>query len=242
MHWDFALILLLLAAALPWFGRRRIRLLLDLPDTTSADRLALYASTIAFQWLITALILWRAFARGLSAPLLGLAIPRPGLAVAVGAVLSCAVFANQVFSIRKLASDPAEALRPLAKIALRIFPRNIPEWLAFLALTATVSLCEEIIYRGFVQRILQNWLWGSVLLGVLGSAALFALAHSYQGARGIAATFVVGVVFSAIVVWTASLVPAMMAHFVADSSAAMITRRLRPVAVTNDNSEETSGF
>ena len=61
MHWDFALILLFFAIAVPFLGRRRIRQLLAVPETTKRQRLRLYASTIAFQWIAVAIIFGCAF-------------------------------------------------------------------------------------------------------------------------------------------------------------------------------------
>ena len=70
MHWDFALILGVLASC-PLLGRRRVRRLIELPDTTKFERLSLYASTIAFQWLAAGMILWRSIDHGIGPAQLG---------------------------------------------------------------------------------------------------------------------------------------------------------------------------
>jgi hypothetical protein len=77
MPWDFALILIFLGVVVPLLGRRRVRQLLRISVTTKEDRLRLYASTIAFQWIASAVIFWRISARGITAAHLGLAFPRP---------------------------------------------------------------------------------------------------------------------------------------------------------------------
>src|SRR5579863_3404556 len=102
MHWDFALILIFLGTAVPWLGRRRIQQLMKMPQTTKRDRLVLYASTVAFQWLAVALILWRTTTRGISPADMGLAIPQPALTIIIAAVLSALVFMNQILSLRRL--------------------------------------------------------------------------------------------------------------------------------------------
>ncbi|HXU49010.1 MAG TPA: hypothetical protein VN727_08175, partial [Candidatus Binatia bacterium] len=56
MHWDYAIILIFLGAIVPLVGRWRVARILRGPDTSQAERLRLYASTIAFQWLLTAVI------------------------------------------------------------------------------------------------------------------------------------------------------------------------------------------
>jgi membrane protease YdiL (CAAX protease family) len=222
MHWDFALILVFLGAAVPWLGRRRIRQLMQAPQTTKMDRLALYASTIAFQWFAAAIVLWRTRAHGIRAAQLGLAIPRPELTVAAGIVLCALVLVNQILSLRRLTARPAELEGVIPQLALKIFPQDDIERLAFFALVVTVASCEELIYRGFIQHIFLVWPADSLLLAILGSAAFFALAHLYQGRRGLASTFIVGILFSAIRAWTGSLLAPFVAHFLADFTVGLL--------------------
>jgi uncharacterized protein len=222
MHWDFALILIFLAVVVPWLGRRRIRLLFDLPQTTKMDRLSLYASTIAFQWLAAGLILWRTSAHGISAAQLGLAIPSPRTTIAAAIVLSTLILLNQIFSLRRIAARPAEMKGVLPQLVLKVFPQDDVERLAFFALVVTVATCEEIIYRGFVQFLFQSWSGGMVIAGIFGSAMIFGLAHLYQGRRGLLSTSVIGLLFSAIRAWTGSLLATLIPHFVADMAAGLL--------------------
>jgi membrane protease YdiL (CAAX protease family) len=216
MHWDFALILIFLATVVPWLGRRRIRQLMQLPDTTKLDRLALYASTVAFQWLAVAVVLWRTHAHGIPPAQLGQALARPSLTVSVSVALALLILANQLLSLRRLVTRSPEIHGFLPQLALKVLPQDDVERLAFLALVSTVALCEELIYRGFIQRVFQDWSGGAAAAGVLASASFFALAHLYQGRRGLASTFSVGILFSVVRAWTSSLLPPMIAHFIAD--------------------------
>jgi membrane protease YdiL (CAAX protease family) len=228
MHGDFALILFFLGVVVPWLGRRRVRQLLELPQTTKMDRLTLYASTIAFQWLAAAIIVWRANARGIHAAQLGLAIPNLGLTIAASIFLAGLILVSQLVSLRRLAMHPEEIGGILPQLALKVFPQDAIERLVFFALVSTVAVCEELIYRGFVQFVFQSWFRGLILAGILGSAALFALAHLYQGRSGLVSTFVLGTLFSAIRVWTGSILAPTVAHFVADLSAGFLApSRLR---------------
>lgn len=222
MHWDFALILIFLGGAVPLLGRRCIRQLMAMPETTKRDRLSLYASTITFQWLASAVALWRATAHGISAAELGLAVPNLALTLVIAFVLGAFVFANQVFSLRRLALRPEEIKGTLPQLALKIFPQDNVERLVFFALVVTVAVCEELIYRGFAQRVFENWSGSYVAAGIAGSAALFGLAHLYQGRRGLAATFVVGLIFSGVRSWTGSLLAPLIAHFVTDMTAGLL--------------------
>ncbi len=228
MHWDFALILIFFGTAVPLLGRRRIRQLMRMPETTKRDRLTLYASTVAFQWFAVAVVLWRTNAHQISFARLGLATPSPVLTAIVSIVLAALVLANQLFSLRRLVTHPAEARGVLPQLALKVFPQDSVERLAFFAVVVTVAVCEELIYRGFVQRVFEDWSGGLVVAGILGSAAMFAVAHLYQGRRGLITTFVVGLLFAAIRAWTGSLVAPLIAHFVADLTAGMMApSRLR---------------
>lgn len=224
MHWDFALILAVLAFVVPVVGRRRVHALLGLHDTTKIDRLSIYASTIAFQWLAAALIAWRTTQHGTPAAQLGVAFGRGVLSVTIVVVLSTVILANQIASVRRIRSDPNALRSETVQLALKIFPRDTIERLVFLALVATVAICEEFIYRGFAQHVFQQWS-RSLLLGILGSALLFSFAHLYQGKRGLVSTFAVGLLFSGVRAWSGTLAPTIVAHFVADLSIGLLAPR-----------------
>src|SRR5207245_9181608 len=75
MPWDIWLIFFVLGVILPWRGRVRTKKLLAMPQVSTTERLALYASTIAFQWFTVAVVAWRAWAHGYTAAQLSLTIP-----------------------------------------------------------------------------------------------------------------------------------------------------------------------
>lgn len=220
MHWDYVAILLFLGVIAPILGYFRVRRLMEVPFTTSMERLALYGSTIAVQWVIAGAILWRTAVHGIGPPQLGLVVVDGKLTASVAVLLSLLLLANQIVSIRKLAANPQEIKGVIAELAWKIFPQTQIERLAFVALVVTVAICEELIYRGFVQGLFQG-LGGSILAGIFGSALFFAAAHVYQGRRGLVSTFVVGLAFATIRWWTGNLLPSVFAHFVADLAAGL---------------------
>jgi membrane protease YdiL (CAAX protease family) len=238
MHWDFALILIFLGVAVPVLGRRRIHQLLDSPETSKMDRLSIYASTIAFQWLAAVIILWRTRAHGITLAQLGVAIPKPALAITIAIVLAALISVNQIYSLRRLVAKPSEIKGVLPQLALKLFPRDAVERLIFFALVLTVAMCEEFIYRGFVQRVFQDWAGGYVIVGIVGSAFFFALAHLYQGRKGLVTTLIVGSLFSIVRAWTSSLFTTVVAHFIADFSIGMLApAKLRRPTVAGSASE-----
>jgi len=203
-----------------------------LHETTKALRLRLYASTAVSQWLVTAIVLWRTRSRGISLSQLGIAIPSAPLCLLVTLLLSALIFLNQLLSLRRISRHPTELKGLLPQLALKIFPQDTSERVPFTGLIFSVAVCEEAIYRGFAQHVFGTTS-GSTALAILGSAALFALAHAYQGKRGLIATCVVGLVFGSVCAWTGSLLPSVVAHFVADLSAGFMapSRIMAAVAV-----------
>jgi uncharacterized protein len=224
LYWDFALILFILAIIVPALGRRRVRVLLELRDTSKSDRLSLYASTVALQWLFAAVILWRASRHAIRPGQLGLGFSATPTIITTAVVLGSAVFALQLISLRRLKSDPGALTGETIQIALKVFPRDGMERVCFTVLVCTVAICEELIYRGFVQYVFKTWS-GSLSVGIVGSSLLFSVAHLYQGKRGLVSTFGVGVLFAGVRAWTGSLVPTVVAHFVADLTIGLLAPR-----------------
>jgi membrane protease YdiL (CAAX protease family) len=241
MPWDFALILGVLGVLVPWRGAIRIRQLLRAPRLSTEDRLAVYATTSAFQWLAAGIVAWRSHARGVGWEELGLGSVRVAPVAAAALALTAVLVATQLLSLRRLARLPAEKQGLLGEIARRLLPQNQLEALAFVALAGTVGICEEFLYRGFafaaLARATEN-LWAAAAV----SSALFALAHLYQGRRGVGVTFVVGLVFAGVRVGTSSLAPTMLAHLTADLVAGLFAPRwLRVPAEPGPTSVDDAG-
>lgn len=223
MHWDYVIILLVLAFFVPWRSRSRVKLLLRQPH--SSDRISLYLSTIVFQWAVSVIIGWRCLVHGFTFTELGITLPHMPRAIIATVVLSGLLVLNQVFGIRRLASLPTEKRGLVAQLAEKLLPRTRKERFVAIALVLTVAACEELIYRGFIQTLFQQVL-SSPLAGALVSAVFFAVAHLYQGRRGILTTFVVGLLFSGVRIWTGSLWPSMLIHFAVDFAAGVASSRL----------------
>jgi uncharacterized protein len=226
--WDFVLILVFLGIIVPWRGAARIKRLLSKPELTSADRLSLYGSTIIYQWLIVTIVGMRTLARSVSPEELGLAISDPWQVVWTSIALTGLLCVNQVVGLRKIAKMPEGKRGSLFAITERIMPRTWTETFVFSALALTAGLSEEFLYRGFVFmafiRMIVNFGPPNALAAVL-SSAWFSLAHMYQGRRGMYTTFVVGIIFAFIRIWTGSLLPAVIAHTGIDLVAGIVVSK-----------------
>jgi membrane protease YdiL (CAAX protease family) len=215
MPWDIALIFFVLAVILPWRGRARMKKLLAMPRVGSMERLVLYASTIAFQWLAVAVVAWRTWVHGYTAEQLGLAIHGRTRLIVIGIVGAGTVATLQWLNLRRVGKVPIERRGPLQAVAERILPQTTVELLPYLALAITAGLCEEFLYRGFSMAVLlrlglQAW------VVVLISSILFGLAHSYQGRGGVIVTLLMGLALGASRIAYDSLVPAILWHTAVD--------------------------
>ena len=232
--WDFILILIVLGVVVPWRGAVRVRRLLARPALTSSERLSLYVSTIVFQWSIVAVVYWRATARHMSHAELGLVFSNAWQTLAIGFGFTALLCVNQWAGLRKIASVPADQRGFLFQFTQKIMPQTSTEAWVFVALALTAGLSEEFIYRGFVLAIFSG-----VPIGVFSAAIIsslwFAVAHAYQGRRGVATTFVVGMFFSLVRLWTANLLPAIMGHVGVDLIAGLYAPRILRVKTNSDD-------
>ena len=189
--------------------------LLRKTELTTADRLSLYRSTIFFQCLIVATVAWRCVARTISPEELGLAVGDVWRIVWTSIALTGLLCVNQVIGLRRITTMPEGKRGSLFAITEKIMPRNAKETMFFAALACTAGISEEFLYRGFAFmafiRMSVNYGPPNTAAAIL-SSAWFSLAHLYQGRRGLITTFVVGMIFSLMRVWTGSLIPAIAAH------------------------------
>ena len=226
--WDFVLVLLFLGVIIPWRGAARMKRLLSKPELTSADRLSLYGSTILFQWLIVAIVAWRCVARSVGPDELGIAASDPWQVAWTSIVLTGLLCVNQVVGLRRITRMPEGKRGSLFAITEKIMPRTRTETLVFAALACTAGISEEFLYRGVVftafVRMIVNYGPPNAAAAIL-SSIWFSLAHLYQGRRGIITTFVVGMIFALVRIWTGSLIPAFAAHIGIDLVAGICVSR-----------------
>ena len=97
-----------------------------------------------------------------------------------------------------------------------LLPQGPVERLTFAAVALTAGICEEILYRGFLLHVFHADLHLPVLWAAGVAVAAFGIAHSYQGAKGILATTVLGAVFMGLYLLTRTLIPCMLLHTLID--------------------------
>ena len=103
-----------------------------------------------------------------------------------------------------------------AKTVDSLLPQSLLEVLIWIATAITAGICEEMAFRGYLQRQLQA-LSGSVVVAVLGQALVFGLGHSYQGWKNTVVITVLGVMFGALAAWRGNLRANIIVHAWADT-------------------------
>lgn len=211
MPWDTLLIFLVLGVVVPWRGRKRLQQLLAKPRVEPAERLSLYWSTIAFQWIAAVVVGWRAWAHGLSAQQLGLVMPQRLWLVLITVFGAVLIVTLQWLNLRRMGRSTSPQRRPLQALAERILPRSTKELVPFLGLAITAGLCEEFLYRGFAMAVIRRT-GLPVGIVILLSSVLFGLAHLYQGRAGFVSTMVLGLLFGISRSALGSLLPVVIWH------------------------------
>ena len=224
MPWDFGLVFFVLGVLIPWRGRVRLRHLLLRPSVDTGEKLVLYGSTMAFQWVLSGVVLWRAVARGLTLRELGLARPLSNELAVLTVAGTLVLGAFQWFNLRRVGHTTGPVADSMRQLARRILPSKPVEFVAYFALAITAGICEEFLYRGFAIGALSRLgmaPWGVVVL----SSILFGLAHSYQGRGGVLGTSLLGVVFGLVRLVSGSLLSVAVWHAAVDIVAGMAGSR-----------------
>jgi membrane protease YdiL (CAAX protease family) len=191
--------------------------LIRAPGRGSRDesRLPTYRYFVVYQWALVAAmaLLWIADKRPWSQLLLG----RPhSLGFAICFVVAVAYPIVATKQRRALASRPElpEALRTQLRLTEGITPCTPGERELWTFVAITAGVCEEVFFRGFLLTFVASYT--GLVAAVAITAMLFGLYHAYYGWPGMLKTAGLGLVFALIVLWSGSLIPAMILHVTID--------------------------
>jgi hypothetical protein len=104
-----------------------------------------------------------------------------------------------------------------------LFPNGSTEIVLYVMLSFTAGICEEILFRGYLQRQFAA-LTKSTAAGLILQGVAFGLAHGYQGKKYMLIIAVYGCLFGLLVYWRRSLRPGITAHFVQDTLGGLVGR------------------
>jgi len=96
-----------------------------------------------------------------------------------------------------------------------LLPHGVPESVLWVLVSVTAGLCEEIVFRGYLQRQLAA-LTGSVTAGILLQAIAFGISHGYQGFAPMAITGSYGLVLGILAWWRGNIRASALAHAATD--------------------------
>lgn len=121
-----------------------------------------------------------------------------------------------------LIRSPNKMDTPLIGDTAFLIPRTLHErlWLGAIALGAGTS--EELLYRGLLPALAVG-VGVPVAVAVTTQAALFGLAHRYQGWQGISYTTLLGLLLGILVVSTGSLLVPIVLHVMIDLRLALMS-------------------
>jgi len=102
-----------------------------------------------------------------------------------------------------------------AKSVSSLLPHTLLEVLLWIAVSITAGFCEEIAFRGYLQRQFHA-LTGNVGAAVIAQALVFGLAHGYQGWKAVVVISVLGVLYGVLAAWRGNLRVNIIAHASSD--------------------------
>jgi hypothetical protein len=185
----------------------------------SPNHFHLYAEMLATEWLVFAYVVFGVRRYGVSLrELVGPRWTRASQAfkdVAIAAAFEVAaliVIGAARFSLH--ADSNIQTLQFM-------MPVGVSEMAMWVLLSVTAGVCEETIFRGYLQRQFMAWT-GNAAAGVAISAAMFGACHIYQGGKQTIVLAIYGAMFGTLAVLRRSLKPGILAHAFQDTSAGMV--------------------
>jgi len=107
-----------------------------------------------------------------------------------------------------------------------LLPRSSSEVLMFLCMSGAAGVCEEIVFRGYLQRQFKA-LTGNATAAIVLQALLFGAAHGYQGWQRMLLIATEGILLGVVAMQRRSLRPGMVAHVMQDAISGLVGRQLR---------------
>ena len=208
-------VVLVVMLGLSFFGANT-----DLPAISRAHgRAPSYLIVIAFEWVVVAFIWWGMSRRGVRmSDLVGGNWARPvhlvrdlGIAVAFILIFGGGVLQGLTYLLK---AAPPQTMRAM-------MPQTRAELIVWVFMSLTAGFCEEVIFRGYLQRqfsVFTHSLAGGIVL----QAIAFGLGHGYQGWKFMSIIAVYGACFGLLAQWRRSLRPGMLGHALQDTAGGFV--------------------
>lgn len=169
----------------------------------------LYTGSIAFEWATFGVCLWHTDATFTGYVARAWKTPRALLwDIPMAAILAGVLLLIAPVIVRALGSAGWASTQGM-------LPANGVEVALWIVLATSAGICEETVFRGYLQQQLSGWT-GSVTAGILGQGVIFGAVHAYQGPKKVALITVWGCIFGLFAWWRQGLRPNMLAHAAID--------------------------
>jgi hypothetical protein len=184
----------------------------------------MYGATLIWEWVLFAGVYWGLRLRRTPLRQL-LGVRRQGavevwtdVAIAVGFWFASLLVLGAIGFLLRFAHLHPEDIRGIVS---QMAPASAGELTLWIALSISAGICEELIFRGYLQQqftALTRHIW----LGIVISAVFFGLAHAYEGTSGMLLIMVYGAFFGILAHLRRSLRAGMFAHAWQDSVSGIV--------------------
>ena len=198
-----------------------------------SEKMGHYLTTMVWEWLLFFYVWWGVTMRGGKLrDLLGerwKQVEDVLLDVAIAAIFLIAwlVFAAGIAVAFKLV-HPGQVTHQLEETRRNLgflVPRTGLEMTIWLGLSLTAGICEETVFRGYLQKQFLS-LNGSAFLAILLQGLCFGAAHGYEGTQKMVLIALLGIFFGVLTYFRKALYPAIIAHATYDFAAGLALRFL----------------
>ena len=205
------------ASFFPIFGYLLFRSLKKSDNLNLTSRkLRTYAYIILSEWEFVIALLWLTHRHNLSISDLGENMGNVNLTVIATVVLLSVLMVMVYFNVRQLRQMKLEKLEVELRPLRKFIPNNVTEFIPFILIAFTAGICEELLYRGWLQNLLAYGT-GSVWIGLILGAVIFGFGHAYQGKMGMVQTGIIGLIFGVVFIFTKSLMASQILHIIVDA-------------------------
>jgi uncharacterized protein len=230
--WWHTALMVIIILSLSVAGVRQLRSFGNQPLHLAAN----YILTILYEWFLAGLVLWGLHMRRVPLRQL-LGERRPGarawltdIGVALGywagALLLLAVLGNLLVKLSGSHIDPQK----IGDVTQKLAPVTGLEMVLFLVLSISAGICEELVFRGYLQQQFAR-MTHRVWIGIALSALVFGGAHGYEGIAGIVLIAAYGAMFGVLARMRRGLRTGMIAHAWHDSISGVALVLLRHYGV-----------
>jgi uncharacterized protein len=135
------------------------------------------------------------------------------LAVGIATYIGALSFAGLVgLAIRGISSH----LIHRTDVVRAMAPQSLPQLALWIVVSLSAGICEEFVFRGYLQQQLTRWL-GSVYPAIGISSLIFGSLHFYQGPAGVLQVITLGLTYGVVAARRGTLRSVMIAHFLQDA-------------------------